>query len=317
MLRLSWRRLPLFLAVATLSLLAAPRFAAADDEEPIYLSPDNPDVVALIKVGEILKSPAFKKAQAAFPELTAKLDEPMGKKTKLTPRDLDTVYVFADTGKKDFVVVISLKKVVDEDEFMLDENAKMETIGDYELYIPDEDRAMSLVDDKVIAMGPAKTMRAVLKRDDDAEISDELETAWEDVDDEQHVYAVATLGNLMKLAGAALPPGFPISPDALQKLESATVTADAGEQVKINTEVNCGEAALAQQLKALIDVVIQSQAQSAPPGVKEALGSVKSGVDEEYLTVSADVGVDLILNLVKAQMGAPAAAPAPVPAPKP
>ena len=109
-------RLPLLLAIAAFSLLAVPRFAAAADDEPIELSPDNPYVVALIKVSEILKSPAFKQATADNSDLATKLDAPLGKKTKMTPRDLKTIYVFGNTANKEFVAVIKASKKIDEDE---------------------------------------------------------------------------------------------------------------------------------------------------------------------------------------------------------
>lgn len=304
MLRLSWRRFCSFSAIAALCLLAAPQFAAAADDEPIYLSPDNPDVVALIKVGDILKSPGFKQAVADSPDLAAKLDEPLGKKTKLTPRDLKTIYVFGDTAKKEFVVVITLTKDIDAEELTKGEEAKVEKIGDYELYVKaDKDEAICLADDKVIAFGPAATLRKVLKRDDDAEISDQLEAVWEDVDDTQHVYVVATLGNLMKMAGAGLPQGFPVTPDQLQKLTTASATAEAHKGgVKIGAEINCSEAALAAQLKALTDAVLQQQAAAAPPPVQAVLGSVKTETDKEYLTVTLNVDVGLIMSQVQAQL---------------
>jgi hypothetical protein len=304
MVRFSWRRFSLIPALAALVLVAAPRFAAAEDEEPIYLSPDNPDVVALIKVSEILKSPGFKQAAEANPDLAKKLDEPIGKKTKLTPRDLKTIYVFGDTATKEFVAVITMSKEIDQDELTAGEDVKTEEIGDYELLVKaGQDQAMCLVDDYTLAAGPAATLRKVLKRDDDAEISDELEAAWEDVDDTQHIYVVATLGNLMKMAGATLPPNFPVTADQLQKLTAATLTAGATKGgVKIAADVNCSETALAAQLKALIDAILAQQAAAAPPPVQAVLGTVKTAVDEEILSLSLNVDPALIADQVKAQL---------------
>jgi len=213
------------------------------------------------------------------------------------------VFQHPDLAARKFVAVITTSKKINVEELTEGENVKPEEIGDYELYVKEgDDKAVTLVDDYTMAVGPVATMRKVLKRDDDAELSEEFEAAWEDVDNTQHVYVVATLGNLMKMAGAALPPGFPVTPDQLQKLTSASATAEAAKHgVKIGAEINCSEAALAAQLKALADAIIQQQAAAAPPPVQAVLGTVKTKADEEYLAISLDLDVNLLVSLAPSQ----------------
>jgi hypothetical protein len=308
LLRGARRRSPAAL-VAAMCLLTAGGVRAEDP--PIELMPDNSDVVSVIQVGKILKSPAFAKVQAAFPDI--KLDQPLGPKTKLTPGRVQTVFVAANTEKNDVVVVVTVDGKVDLSDVRVDEEGKIEEIGDYELLVSPDGKDHCLVDDNVVAMGMADTLRAVLKRDDEAEISEELEAAWEEVDDTKPVYVVATLAALMKKAGAGLPPGFPLGPDTLSKLEAGVLTADAAEEVAFALDVYCSDAATAQQVKAVFDAVVAAQAANAqtPPPVQAALGGLKTSVEEETITLEAKVSVDLVLGLVKSQMAAKAAPPSP------
>jgi 2-succinyl-5-enolpyruvyl-6-hydroxy-3-cyclohexene-1-carboxylate synthase len=301
-------RRPAMALAAVLSLFAA-GFVHAEDV-PTELMPEGTDIVAVIQVGKILKSPAFAKAKAKFPDVEAKLDEPMGKKTKFTPRQIESAFVAGNSETKQFVAVFTMTDDVEEAELKGDDEPAVETIGDYELYVAKDGNARCLVDDKVIAMGPTDTLRAVLKRGEEPEISEELEAAWEDVDDTKPLYVVATLEALMKKAGAGLPPGFPLTPDTLSKLEAAILTADPGEELGLNLDVWCGDAATAQQIKGIFDAVVAAQAANAqtPPPIAAALGTLKTSVDEDALTIEAKVGVDLILGLT-ANLGAGAAPP--------
>jgi hypothetical protein len=304
-------RRPVFTAfVAALCVFTA-GFVHAEDE-PTELMPDNSDVVAVIQFGKILKSPAAAKVKAQFPEADAKLDQPMGKKTKFTPRQIESAFVAGNTETKQFVGVFTMTGDVEESDVKGEEESTVETIGDYEMYVAKDGNARCLVDDRVIAMGPADTLRAVLKRNDDAEISEELEAAWEEVDDTKPVYVVATLGALMKKAGAGLPPGFPLTPDTLAKVESGNLTADPGEELSLVLALQCADEATAQQVKGVVDAVAAAQANNrgTPPGIQATLGGLKTSLEDEYVTLEAKVGVDTILDLVKAQMGAGAAPPA-------
>jgi len=112
-----------------------------------------------------------------------------------------------------------------------------------------------------------------------------------------------------------LPPGFPLTADTLAKLEAGILTADPGEELGLNLDVLCADAATAQQVKTVFDAVVAAQAANAqtPPPIQAALGSLKTSVDEETLTIEAKVGVDLILGLATARLGIGGAAPQPNP----
>jgi hypothetical protein len=319
-LRGACRRAPALLATAL--ILFGAGYAEAGDP-PIELMPDNSDVVAVIDAAAILKSPAFKKVQEQYPDLGAALDKPLGKKTKLTPRQIESVFIAANVAKKDFVLVMTMTTKITRDEFRNSEDFKEEQIGDYTLLVNEkENKAVYLIDDNNVAMAQPATLRAVLKRDDDAEISEELDAAWEDVDDEQPVYAVATLGALMKMAAAQLPPGFPLTPDVLAKLEVATLNIDASEDVPLTLYIDCADAATAQQIKAFADLIVQGHKAnpSGPPPVQPAIASLTATVEEETVTLESKPGVGLILMMIQQQLEGnvePKTGAAAAPAPKP
>ncbi|HVX10834.1 MAG TPA: hypothetical protein VHC22_06610 [Pirellulales bacterium] len=300
-----------FAAAAALCLLTAAGSARAEDG-PIALAPNNPDVVAVVQVADILASPAFQKITADFPEIGKKLDEPLGEKTKLTPRDIESIVVTADTAQRDFVVVINLTGEVGVEDIVEEKDRdNTETIGDYTLYIA-EDKALCLVDESTLAIAPPATLRAVLQRDDDAELSAEFAAGWKNVDDDQQVYVFATLGALIPLAADAIPPGMGLTADTLAKLTTATFSANAGEnQITISTDLNCTDKETATQFKTLLDTVLQGLQQpnaQIPAEAKQALTSVQSSVSEEFLTIGFDLGLDLILGQIKSQLATGASA---------
>jgi hypothetical protein len=295
-----------FAAAAALCLLTS---SARADEDAITLAPNNPDVVAVVQVADILQGPAFKKIAAQFPDLAGKLDEPLGKKTKLTVRDIESVVVTADTAKQDFVVVFNLARECGLDDVIDDEHrTNPEEIGDYTLYVLAEDNALCLVDESTIAMGPAKSMRAILERDDDAEISDELEAAIASADDEQPIYIVAALGSLAQRATGAIPQHIPLTPETIGKLKIATITANAGETaITVGASLNCTDSATAEQIKTLLDAVLHAALQpeaNTPAEARQTLSTLNSSVDGELFTISFDVGFDVILAQVKSQLTA-------------
>ncbi len=293
-------------AVLGLSMTSA-AVLAGDDQ--IDLVPNNADVVAEVKVADILESPAFEKITAQFPDLGQKLDEPFGKDTKLTPRDIDSVFVAADTSSQSFVVVITLNDEVKlEDVLSADQRANAETIGDYTLNIVEADKALCLIDEYTIAAGPADTLRAVLKRNGDAKISEQLTTTWDAVGEDQQLYVVATLDSLVQQAAGALPPGLPLSPETLGKLKAISLSANAGEgNIAISADLNCSDNTTADQIRSLLNVVVQSALQpgsNTPAEARETIRSIKSSIDGEFVTIELSIGLDVILGQIKSQLGA-------------
>jgi hypothetical protein len=308
------RRPVLAALVAAMSVLM-PRFVQAEDEPPTELMPDGSDLVAVIQVGKILKSPALAKLQADVPAVKVKLDEPMGKNTKLTPRHIESVFIAANLEKKDFVLVFTMTEALKESDFDNEEGGKFETIGDYELFVEPGGRSRCQIDDRIVARGPAESLRAILKRNDDPKNTDELDVAWEEVDDTKPAYVVATLDTLAKQAAAGLPPGFPITPDLFGKLKTGMITADAAEEVALSLSIQCADAAAAEQLKGAVDTILQVSAADpgTPPPVQAAVKAFKASQEDETVTVSGKVGVDLILGMVMSKLAPPTGAPQPQP----
>jgi hypothetical protein len=138
------------------------------------------------------------------------------------------------------------------------------------------------------------------------EISDELSAAWENVDDENHFYVVATLDSLASQAAGAIPPGVPLTPDTLGKLTAATVTANLDKkQISVSATLNCTDNTTATQLKSLFDVVVMGtlqQGANTPDEAKQVLRTVKASVEDESFEISFDVGLDIIVKQIKAQV---------------
>jgi hypothetical protein len=293
-------------AVVGFSLLATA--ARGEDEVGLALAPDNADVLAVVEVGKIIESPAFKQLESQLPDLAKKLDEPLGNDTKLTPRSIESIFVAANSASQEFVVVISLTEEMEvKDLLSADKRGQATKIGDYTLYAVENDQVICFVDETTIAIAPKKTLTAVLKRDDEAEISDELNEAWENVDADQHIYVVATLDKLAKQGAAALPEGFPIKPEVLGKLKAAAFTATASKKhFALSTTLNCTDTKTANQLKGLLDVVIMGAMQpdaNTPPEFKQVLKGLKSEADEDSLTINVNVAYDLLLEQFKGQLG--------------
>jgi hypothetical protein len=286
-------------------------FAAAargEDEVGLALAPDNADVLAVVEVGKIIDSPAFKQLESSLPDVAKKLDEPLGKETKLTPRSIESIFVAANTASQEFVIVVTLNDEIElKDLLAADKRGNATKVGDYTLYVVENDQVVCLIDETTIAIAPKKTLIAVLKRDAEAEISDELAEAWDNVDADQHVYVVATLDKLVKQGAATLPEGFPLKPEVLGKLKTAAFTATAGKKhFALSTTLNCTDTKTANQLKGLLDVVIMGSLQpdaNTPPEFKQVLKALKSEADEDSLTINVNVAYDLLLEQVKGQFG--------------
>lgn len=304
-------------AFAVAAVVGLAPFSLQAEDDITYLSPDNPDVVAVVQVADFLASPAFQELLKQLPDVKQKLAEPLGKKTKLTPLDIKSVYIAGNTsGEKEVSVVVTTTKNMEVTDLLVGDDAKAEMIGDYELYVHD-DSGISQIDKNQFVMGPPETVRKILKRDDDPTRSKLLEAAWEEVDEEEQLYVVTELGALMKKAGAALPPGFPLTPDTLAKLNTAMVHANADEKVSVAVDVTCADAATATQIKALADLLIGTQVNNpnSPPPVQELLKALKSSVDGETISVKMELTAEATMGLV--QMLVPRGAPAPGEAPAP
>lgn len=278
-----------------------------EDELGLALAPDNADVLAVVEVGKIIDSPAFKQLESQLPDVAKKLDEPLGKDTKLTARNIESIFVAANTTKQEFVIVITLnEELAIKDLLTADKRANATKVGDYTLYSVDNDQVICLVDETTIAIAPKKTLTAVLKRDDEAEVSDELAEAWDSIDADQHINVVATLDKLVKQGAGALPEGFPITPDVLAKLKTATFSATAQKKAfALSTTLNCTDTKTANQLKGLLDIVIlgAQQDKSTSAELKQVLKALKSEADEDSLTINVNVGFDLLLEQFKGQLG--------------
>lgn len=276
------------------------------EEHGFELAPNNPDVLALIEVGQIIDCPAFKRIASEFPDLAKNLDQPLDKTTKLTPRNFESIFIAANTAKQDFVIVFNLNEEVELDDVLSeDQQTKGTQIGEYTLFALDNGQALCLVDEQTIAVGPTKSLTAVLKRDDEAVVSETLSKAWENIDGEQQIYVIATLDQLVKQAD--IPVGIPLTPTTLAKLKTATFTATTDKKnLTLSASLDCSDEETASQLKALLDLALQGAQQDAntPADVKAALKGIKSSTEEEILSVDVRVGFEALLEQFKGQINA-------------
>ncbi|WP_254513930.1 hypothetical protein [Anatilimnocola floriformis] len=295
----------LFRAAIASCLVLFAGFARAE-EQGLELAPNNPDVLALVEVGKIIDSPLFAKITSAYPEVAKALDQPLEKDSKLTPRSFSSIFVAANTEKQDFVIVFNLTQETEIDAVLSEEQQTKGTkIGEYTLYTLTNGQALCLVDETTIAVGPAKTLTAVLKRDDEAEVSEALSSAWENIGDDQQIYIVATLDKLVKQGASQIPAGLPITPEMLANLKIATFTANTDKKnLTLTAGLDCTNADTANQLKALLDLGMRAaqQDETTPAEVKEVLRSVKAKTDEETLTINFQVGFEQLLEQFKGQI---------------
>lgn len=290
-----------------LSLVMFAFAVRGEDEVGLALAPDNADVLAVVEVGKIIDSSAFKHLESQFPDIAKKLDEPLGPHTKLTPRQIESVFVAVNTSKEEFVVVLSLTDEIEAKDLVAPEKlAKATKVGGYRLIPAEDNMVVCLIDESTIAVAAHKTLTAILKRDDEAEVSDELAEAWDNINADQHVNVVATLDKLAKLGAASIPEGFPITPEVLAKLKTATFSATAQKKAfALHTTLNCTDTKTANQLKGLLDIVIlgAQQDKSTPDELKQVLKALKSEANEDSLTINVKIGFDLLLEQFKGQLG--------------
>lgn len=293
-------------AVAAFGLLFTTSTARSEDGEGLELAPNHTDVVAVIEVAKILESSAFKQLAGEFPDFAANLDKPLGKQTKLTPRDIESVFVAVNSTKQEFVVVLNLKEEFEIDDVLAKSKQGGATeIGDFTLYAIEDGQALCLVDESTIAIGPVKTLTAVLNREDAPKISAELTAAWDNIDDSEQITVIATLDKLVKQGADAIPPGLPVSPETLAKLKTATLTATTQKKLlRLTTALDCTNNATANQLKGVVDLLLQTAQQDAntPEEFKALLKGVKSSTEEEILTIGFQVEIDSLLKQFKAQI---------------
>lgn len=296
-----------FAITAGTALLVA-GFARAEDDvdSNLSLAPDNADVLAIIEVAQIVDSPAFQQIAKQFPAIAKQLDQPLSSEAKLTARKIDSVFVAANTTSQDFVVVINLSAEIEIDDLLsAAQQAKETKIGDYSLFALEKDQTLCLVDESTIAIGPKKTLIAVLKRDDEAKLAEVITSAWENIDEDQQISVIATLDKLVKQNSSAIPAGLPITPDMLAKLQTLTFTATTdAKQLTLAANLDCTDAETANQLKGLLDIVLKGLQQDGktPAEIKQALRGVKSSTDEEILAIDFSTDWSVLIEQFKAQI---------------
>lgn len=300
-------RRSLLVASAVCTLLVAGLARAEDEADSnLTLAPDNADVLAIVEVAQIVESPAFQQIAKQFPAIGKQLDQPLSPETKLTARKVDSVFVAANTTSQDFVVVINLNDEIEIDDLLSEAQQAQETkIGDYSLFALEKDQTLCLVDENTIAVGPKKTLTAVLKRDDEAKLAEVIASAWENIDEDQQISVVATLDKLVKQNSAAIPAGLPITPDTLAKLQTLTFTATTdAKQLTLSANLDCTDAETANQLKGLFDIVLKGVQQDGktPAEIKQALRGVKSSTDEEILAIDFSTDINVLIEQFKAQI---------------
>jgi hypothetical protein len=294
-------------ASAVCALLVSSFARAEDDADSnLTLAPDNSDVLAVVEFADIIKSPAFQQIAKQFPTIAKQLDQPLNKETKLTPRKIDSVFVAANTTSQDFVVVINLNDEIEIDDLLSEtQQAKETKIGDYSLFALEQDQTLCLVDESTIAVGPKKTLTAVLKRGGEAKLAEVLTSAWENIDENQQISIVAKLDKVVKQNSSAIPAGLPITPEMLAKLQTLTfnATTDA-KQLTLSANLDCTDAETANQLKGLLDIILKGAQQDSntPAEIKQALRGLKSSTDEEILAIDYSTDINLLIEQFKAQI---------------
>lgn len=292
---------------ATCALLVSGLARAEDAADAnLTLAPDNADVLAIVEVAQIVDSPALQQIVKQFPAIAKQLDQPLNKETKLTPRKIDSVFVAANTTSQDFVIVINLNDEIEIDDLLTEtQQAKSTKIGEHALFALEQGQSLCLVDETTIAVGPQKSLTAVLKRDGEAKLAEALAAAGENIDEDQQISVVAKLDKLVKQNSTAVPAGLPITPETLAKLQTLTFTAKTDAKLlTLAANLDCTDAETANQLKGVLDILLQTAQKDAstPAEIKQALRSLKASTEDEVLAIDFSTDINVLIEQFKAQI---------------
>jgi hypothetical protein len=288
--------------ILTAILLAGcltPLGAAQAQGLPAPLLPDGTAAAAFFPVADILAAPGFQAVRAKLADRGAQLDKPLNPKAKLTLADLESVLVAADGTGKNYVMIVTLREDSNEENFNVDTNDKSETVGDYDLYEIGGERAACLVDGRTLLLGPTDTVRTIMRRPGDAEISAELASAWSDAG--QKPAFGAALGTMIgKQAGAMLPAALPVG-DVFAKIENVTATFDVADPLAVNVTIRCADASAAMQLKGLADA-FSALAMTQAAGDKVLVQTAQTSVAGSTLSVRATLDAAGVFRMLDAAL---------------
>src|SRR5262249_50987477 len=237
--------------------------------------PDNANVMAVVRMDQLITSEGFKKLRKEIPELDKEFDSGFRKEFGFDVTNVERLMRAAAVKNDPPVGVFHLKKGVEAKDVLKAREErrgkyKEEKVGAATLYVPEQegDEAFTLPHDKTILFGPAKTLRAVLQRNKKAVVSDALTAALKEADP---AATVSVVMNVKAALEADMPP--PIPGVDFDKIKAGAT--GAALTVKVGTDVTLRAAAVCKDEKAAGEVKTQAEAlqkfatdlmKKAPPG---------------------------------------------------
>ncbi|WP_171474228.1 hypothetical protein [Frigoriglobus tundricola] len=269
--------------------------------------PDNSQIVASIKVEELLSSKAYKQIKDEFPKVEKDLETE--KEFGLALSDISSVLVGGGkTGAKpDFVMVVQTTKSVKADDLLAkikDNKFTKETVGDYVMYTRGTN-AFCVAESKVVLISEPDALRKVLKRDGKPNFSDGMKAAIKEADFSKTIAVAVNVKEIVALGGkGGNGVGLPIDRAAD---EYAKNVEGFGGWVSVNTDINGKFTAIFKDDKAAADgkklldglSVMAKNAKVVPTEAVDFLEHLEFKLSGNRVELAWAVEVSKILKLAK------------------
>jgi hypothetical protein len=281
-------------------------------DELTYM-PGNCEILASIRVDQLLASDAYKQVEKEVPQLKDAIAGGAAEKEMgLTLSNIERVVVGGALGNRDQpVVVIRTKSAVKAEDMVGKIKGKTFTgtkVGSYTLYETSgaTGDAFCVPKKNLILYGSSASLRLVLKRDKKPDFPAGLSAAMKEADFSKTIaVAIAPL----QTSGAAAPPlggrgGFPMGPampfGQTKDLEGMVVQAKVATDISLAVIMVCKDAATAADAKKKLDEALPQLKSNPmlPADLKGAL-DFKASVSGKKLTLSSEIKVAPLIKAVK------------------
>jgi hypothetical protein len=281
-------------------------------EEMTYM-PNNCEVIASIRLDQLLASDAYKQVEKEVPMLKQAVSGGEAEKEiGLQISNVERIVVGGQLGGGGQpVVAVRLKQAVKAEDLTGKIKGKSFTsakVGSYTLYETPGGNGdgFCVAKPKLIVFGPAKSLREVLQRNKKPDLSPKLSTAMKEADFSKTIVVAAAApkqgaGKPANIGGLPIG-GNPFAGD--DDVDGVVVQVKVATDVSITLVAICKDSATATVAKRKIDEgLTKAKAMpNIPPEIGKAL-DVKSSVSGRKVTLTTDIKVAPMIKAVKNMAG--------------
>jgi hypothetical protein len=274
-------------------------------DELTYM-PNNCEILASIRVDQLLASDAYKQVEREVPQLKQAIaGGEAEKEIGLQLSNIERVVVGGTMGNREQpIVAVRTKQAVKADDLVAKIKGKSFTnkkVGSYTLYEAGAD-GFCVVSNKLVLFGPSGGVQAVLSRNKKPTFSAGLSAAMKEADFSKTIAVAVAVpqGGGKPAAGFG---GFPLGGAALggtEDVEGVVVQAKVTSDVSLTFMLLCKDAATATVAKRKLDEGL-TKAKSAPgiPPDLRSLLDVKASVSGRKVTATMDIKVAPLIKTAK------------------